>query len=180
MTVEKTTTRRTIEMIYRKENYKDQRYKRKDYHEDKCEDGYISDYDDSFGDRYDKGRISYKNRGRRISYKNSGRNRDKYQNKNRKMYQNKDQCRNDSYVRNRSRSRERSHLPKARKGDKSEIEEVHKVIQQLSRDKQIALKLILDNSEDFEAMFYSIHSEADVDHLIQKELSMVEIRRIHM
>ena len=40
----------------------------------------------------------------------------------------------------------------------------------MSRDKQIAIKLILDNSKDFEAMFYSIHSKADVDHLIAERI----------
>ena len=40
----------------------------------------------------------------------------------------------------------------------------------MSRDKQIALKLILDNSEDFEAMFHSIHSEADVAYLIAERI----------
>ena len=61
-------------------------------------------------------------------------------------------------------------MPKSKESDKSEIEEVHKVIPQLSRDKPIAIKLILDNSEDFEAMFYSIHSEANVDYLIAERI----------
>ena len=43
---------------------RDQRHKRRhrDYHENKCKDGYISDYDDSSRDRYDKGnhRTKYK------------------------------------------------------------------------------------------------------------------------
>ena len=86
--------------------------------------------------------------------------------------------RDDSYDRHRSRSRESSCLPKARKVDnKSKIEQVHKVIQQLSQDKQIALKLILDNSKDFEAMFCSIHSEANVDYLIENRIKYAQSQK---
>ena len=58
-------------------DFRNQRHKRRhrDYCENECEDGYISDYDDSSGDIYGKG-------NHRISYKNKGRNKDKYQNKN--------------------------------------------------------------------------------------------------
>ena len=41
----------------------------------------------------------------------------------------------------------------------------------MSRDKQISLRLILNNSKDVEAKFFSIHSEADVDHLISERIA---------
>ena len=44
----------------------------------------------------------------------------------------------------------------------------------MSQNKQIALKFILDNSEEFEAMFYSIHSQADVERLIAKRIEFAK------
>ena len=64
-----------------------------------------------------------------------------------------------------------AYLRKGKLTTSTKIDQVHKVIWQLSQDKQISLRLILDNSEDVEAMFFSIYSEADVDHLIAEKIS---------
>ena len=87
-------------------DFKDQRYKRKcrDYYEDKCEDTYVNDYNDSSRDRYNKDKY-------RTNYKDKDRNKYTHQ------------YRDDSYDKNRGRSRERHCLPKAKKVDnKSKIE----------------------------------------------------------
>ena len=131
-------------------DFRNQRHKRRhrDYHENKCVDGYISDNDDSSEDRYDKG-------NHRIRYKNRGRNKDKYQSKNR--------YRNDSYDLGRGRSREKQCAYDARKiTNGSKLELVNNIMQQLNPKKVMIIIFMKAVSEDVDDLFDNTCSAADV------------------
>ena len=129
-----TTPKNTKETIFIEEigyhkDFRDQRHKRRryrDYHENKCEDGYTSDYEDSSGYRYDKGK-------HRISYKNRGRSKDKYQNKN------KNRDRDDSYDQIIGMSKEKDYLCDDDDIFHSKMERVHKILQTMSQEKEITI-----------------------------------------
>ena len=81
-------------------------------------------------------------------------------------YQNKDQYRDDSYDKIRSRAKEKDYL---HDDDDdifdSEIIRVHKILQTMSQEREMAIKYMLAFSENPVKILDSIHSLADVDHL---------------
>ena len=131
---------------YRKENhrnFKDQKYKRK--HRD--------NYENTYEDRY----IDYCN----TTYKDS--HRDKHRNK----------YRYESFDSDRGRSREKHCLHNARKDNglvssNSKIKQYHRVLQQLSPDKLVAIRFILTSSENFDNM----------DHFIAEGIEFVKNQKV--
>ena len=59
----------------------------------------------------------------------------------------------------------------------SKLEQFHKVIQQLSPVKVMALRLILTSSKNFDDMLDRICSPADVDHLIAERTAYVKSQK---
>ena len=55
---------------------------------------------------------------------------------------------------------------------------MHKVLQQLSPDKVVAIQVILASSIKFNDMFDSIHSPEDVDHLIAERIAYVKNQEV--
>ena len=89
--------------------------------------------------------------------------------KNKIKYQNKDQYKNDSYGKT-SRSKERDYLYDEDDIFQSEIERVYKVLQTMSQEKEMALAFMVAFSENPDKILDSIHSPADVDHLIAERI----------
>ena len=147
---------------YRNENQRDQRHKRRhgDYHENKCEDGYISDYDDSSGDRYDKGKHN-------ISYKNRGRSKNKYQ----------DRYRDDSCDQITGRSKEKDYLCDDDDIFHSKNERVHNILQTMSQEKEMAIGFILIFFENPDKILDNIYSLADVDQLIAERIEYAKSQK---
>ena len=115
--------------------------------------------------------------------RNQNRYKDKYQDKYTDNYRenhkdrykdnHRDKHRDDSYD-NTDRSRSREKCKERKVGYNSKGEHFYKVIKQLDEYKAIALQLILANSTNFHEMFYSIHSVADVDHLIAERIAYIQ------
>ena len=87
----------------------------------------------------------------------------------------RDKYRDDSLNSDRGRSREKHCLHKSRKdnnfgGNDSELERLYKVLQPLSPDKVVAIRLMLTSSENFDNILDNIHSQADVDCLIPERI----------
>ena len=106
-----------------------QNQKHKNRHRDYCSDTYEDRYEDNYQDKY----------------------KDRY----------KDRYRNDSFDRDRGRSRKRHHSYNSRKDNGfvsniPRIEQLHKVLQQLSPDKVVAIQFILASSVNFDDMFDSV------------------------
>ena len=115
---------------YRKENhrdFKDQRYKRK--------------HKNYYKDTYDKD-------NHRISHGNKDRSKDRYQNK--------DQYRDDSYDKIRSRSKEKDYLYNDDDIFDSEIKRVHKILQMISQEREMAIGFRLAFSENPDKILDSI------------------------
>ena len=137
----------------RKENYrnfKEQKYKRK--HRD--------NYEKTYEDRYNKD--NYRN-----SYKDEDRDK------------NKDQHRDDSYDQIRARSKEKDYLYDDREDDSFEtkLKRVHKILQTMSKENEIAIALMLVDSENLDHIVDSIHSQADVDHLIAERIECTKSQK---
>ena len=106
--------------------------------------------------RYDKVRISYKNRGR---------NKDKYQNKNKNRY------RDDNYDQIRGTSRERHCTYNVRKVTTSlKLELLNNIVQQLDPNKEMKLKFLKAISEDVDDLLDNTSSVADVEYWIEERL----------
>ena len=131
-------------------NFKDQKYKRK----------YRDNYENTYEDRYNKD-----NHG--DSYRNKDRNK------------NKDQHRDDSYDQIRGRSKEKECSYDDRKDDSFEakLKRVHKSLQTMSKEKEIAIALMLVDSENLDYIVDSIHSQADVDHLIAERIECAKSQK---
>ena len=131
---------------YRKENhrdFKDQKYKRK--HRD--------NYENTYEDRYNKD-------NHRNSYKAKDRNK------------NKDQHRDDSYDKIRDMSKGKGCSYDDRKDDsfKTKLERVYKILQLMSQENEMTIGFMLIDSENPGNILDSIHSQADVDHLIAERI----------
>ena len=137
-------------------------YKRKhrDYYEDKCEDRYIDNYkdeyrnkyrDDSFDNKKDKSKIKYCTHNAR-----------------------KDDCSDSEFDKNRGRSKEKGYLYDDDDRFGSEIERVHKILQMISQEKEMTIGFMLVYSENPGKILHSIHSPADVDHLIAERIEYVK------
>ena len=51
----------------------------------------------------------------------------------------------------------------------AKLKRVHKILQTMSKEKEIAITLMLVDSENLDLIVDSIHSQADVDHLIAEK-----------
>ena len=123
----------------------------RDYYGDTCDDRYIDNC--------------------RNTYKDS--NRDKY----------RDNYRDDSFDSDRDSSTEKHCLHNARKdngfvSNNPKVEQLHKVLQQLSPDKVVAIRFILASSVNFDDMFDSIHSSEDVDCLIAERIMYLKNQEV--
>ena len=93
-----------------------------------------------------------------MSHGNKDRSKDKYQSK--------DQYRDDSYDKIRSRSKEKDYLYDEDDIFDSEIKKVYKILQTMSQEKEMVIGFMLAFSDNPAKILDSIHSLADVDHLI--------------
>ena len=137
----------------RKENHRDfkhQKYKRK----------YRDNYENTYGDRYNKD-------NHRNNYKNKDRNK------------NKDQHRDDSYDQIRGRSKEKECWYDDRKDDSFEakLKKVHKILQTMSKEKEIVIALMLVDTENLDHIVYSIHSQWHVDHWIAERIECAKSQK---
>ena len=57
---------------------------------------------------------------------------------------------------------------------KQNLKRVHKILQTMSKEKEIAIALMLADSENLDHIVDSIHSQADVDHLIAKRIEFAK------
>ena len=127
-------------------------------------------YGDTFDDRYiDNCRNTY----------NEDSYRDKYRDKCRDKY------RNNSFDSDRDRSREKHCLHNSRKdngfvSNNPKVEQLHKVLQQLSPDKVGVIRFILASSVNFDNMFDGIHSTEDVDHLVAERIAYVKKQKLRI
>ena len=117
-----------------------------DYYGDTCDDGYIDNCRNTYKESY----------------------RDKY----------RDKYRDDSFDSDRIGSIEKHCLHNARKdsgfvSNNPRVEQLQKVLQQLSQDKVVAIWSI-STSINFDDMFDSIHSPEGVDHLTTKRITYVK------
>ena len=55
---------------------------------------------------------------------------------------------------------------------------MHKVLQQLTPDKVVAIQFILASSVNFDDTFDSIYSPEDVDHLIAEKIAYVKNQEV--
>ena len=90
--------------------------------------------------------------------------------------------RDDRFDSDSGRSREKLCLHNSRKdnsfdGNGYKLERFHKVLQKLSPDKEMAIRFILAYSENFYDMLGSLHSLADVDHLIAERIAYVKSQK---
>ena len=85
---------------------------------------------------------------------------------------NKDQHRDDSYdqIRGRSNEKECSYDDRKDNSFEAKLKRVHKILQTMSKEKEIAIALMLVDSENLDHIVDSIHSQADVDHLIAERI----------
>ena len=95
----------------------------------------------------------------------------------------RDNNRDDSFDRDRGRFRERHHSHNSRKdngfvSNNPRVEWLHKVLQQLSPDKVVAIQFLLASSVNFDDMFDSIYSPEDVDHLIAERIAYVKSQEV--
>ena len=171
-------------------NYKD------DYRND-YRDNYKSDYIDDYKDDY---RNDYRNDCRKENHRNvkeqkyKRKHRDNYENtyedwynkdnhknsyKNKERNKNKDQHRDDSYDQIRGRSKEKDYSYDDREDDsfESKLKRVHKILQTMSRGKEIAIALMLVDSENLDHIVDDIHSQADVDHLIAEKVEYAKSQK---
>ena len=113
-----------------------------------------------YEDRYNKD-------NHRNSYKNKDRNK------------NKDQHRDDCYGQIRGRSKEKEYSYDDRKDDSFEakLKRVHKILQTMSKEKEIAIALMLVDSENLDHIVDSLHSQADVDHLIAERIECAKSQK---
>ena len=118
-----------------------------DYYGDTCDDRYIDDCRNTHKDSY----------------------RDKY----------RDRYRDDSFDSDRGRSGERHCSYNSRKdngfvSNNPRVEQLDKVLQQLSLDKVVAIRFTLASSVHFDDIIHSIHSPEDVDHLLAERMAYVK------
>ena len=88
----------------------------------------------------------------------------------------RDKYRDDRFDSDRGRSKEKHCLHNARKGNgfvsnNPKLERLYKVLQPLSPNKVVAIRLMLISSENFYNILDSTHSQADVDHLIAERIA---------
>ena len=93
--------------------------------------------------------------------------------------ENKDQHRDDSYDQIRGRSKEKDCSYDDREDDSFEakLKRVHQILQTISKEKEIAVALVLVDSENLDHIVDSIHSQADVDCLIAEIIEYVRSQK---
>ena len=97
--------------------------------------------------------------------------KDKYQNKNKNRY------RDDSYDQIRGRSKEKDYLYDEDDVFHSKIERVHKILQTMSQEKEIAMGFMLMFSDNPDKILDNIQSPADVDQLIPERIEYAKIQK---
>ena len=100
-----------------------------------------------------------------------GRSKDKCQNKNKNRY------RDDGYDQIRGRSEEKDYLYDGDDIFHSKMERVHKILQTISQEKEIAIGFMLMFSDNPDKILDNIQSPADVDQLIAERIEYVKIQK---